>query len=354
MIQKFLLPILSLAGLLLAFHTVAQGERPTPAAPPAAEPAEAPFPRTIAGSGIVEAASQNIAIGTPLSGVIAEVPVVQSQSVAAGAILFRLDDREFRAEADVRRAILEAARAELAQLAALPRAEDLPPARARAESAEAWWRDAEAQLARARAIADARAISVEELERRAASEKAARANFAEARAELDKLVAGAWAPDLALARAQVARAEAQVAQIETQLERLVVRAPIDGVVLQVNARPGEFAQSGVLRDPLILFGSLARLHVRVDIDESEAWRLTPGAAARATVRGNRDLAAPLEFVRIDPYVVPKRSLTGDTSERVDTRVLQVIFSFDPAALPVYVGQQMDVFIEATAQPARGR
>jgi hypothetical protein len=58
------------------------------------------------------------------------------------------------------------------------------------------------------------------------------------------------------------------------------------------------------------------------------------------------MSVDLAFVRVDPYVVPKRSLTGDTSERVDTRVLQVIYGFDPSALQVFVGQQMDVFVDA--------
>jgi hypothetical protein len=88
------------------------------------------------------------------------------------------------------------------------------------------------------------------------------------------------------------------------------------------------------------------LHVRVDIDENDAWRLVPGAPARAFVRGNSRLSTELSFVRVEPYVVPKRSLTGDSTERVDTRVLQAVYSFDPKSLPVYVGQQMDVFIEA--------
>ena len=347
MIQRIIIPILAVLGLIFALYTVALGERPTPVAPPASLPALAPFRQTIAGAGIVESASQNIAIGTPISGLVASVSVVQNQSVKAGDILFQLDQREFAAEARVRRASLDASRSTLARLEALPRAEDLPPLKARMDSAEAWWKDAQAQLTRAQAIEDRRAISAEELSRRAASERAAHAALAEVRSEFDKLSAGAWAPDLAVAEAEVSRTEALVAQIETQLERLIVRAPIDGVVLQVNVRPGEFAQSGVLRDPLILFGSLARMHVRVDIDESEAWRLRVGAPASATVRGNRDLNTALEFVRVDPFVVPKRSLTGDTSERVDTRVLQVIYAFDPSALPVYVGQQMDVFIDAS-------
>jgi HlyD family secretion protein len=66
----------------------------------------------------------------------------------------------------------------------------------------------------------------------------------------------------------------------------------------------------------------------------------------AFVRVNRALETPVQFVRFEPYVVPKRSLTGDTTERVDTRVLQVLYQFHPGDLPVYVGQQMDVFIDA--------
>jgi hypothetical protein len=70
------------------------------------------------------------------------------------------------------------------------------------------------------------------------------------------------------------------------------------------------------------------------------------------MRGNRELQTPAQFVRFEPYVVPKRSLTGDTTERVDTRVLQVLYRFNRGDLPVYVGQQMDVFIEAPPIEAR--
>ncbi|MEY2746039.1 MAG: hypothetical protein RL112_1081, partial [Planctomycetota bacterium] len=130
------------------------------------------------------------------------------------------------------------------------------------------------------------------------------------------------------------------------LERTAVRSPIDGVVLQVEVRPGEYAPIGVAARPLLLLGDLSRLHVRVDIDESDAWRFKEGAGARAFVRGNRELAVDLEFVRSEPYVLPKRSLTGESTERVDTRVLQVVYAFDPARLPVRPGMQMDVFVDA--------
>src|SRR6516225_11269054 len=72
-------------------------------------------------------------------------------------------------------------------------------------------------------------------------------------------------------------------------------------------------------------GSVTPLHVRVDVDEHDAWRVRGGAPAAASPRGNGSIRIPLEFVRFEPYVVPKKSLTGDSTERVDTRVLQIIY-----------------------------
>jgi hypothetical protein len=117
-------------------------------------------------------------------------------------------------------------------------------------------------------------------------------------------------------------------------------------VLQVNVRPGEFAPAGVTPTPLMLFGAVTPLHVRVDIDEHEAYRVKRGAKAFAYLRGRKEINTELAFVRFEPYVIPKRSLTGESTERVDTRVLQVVYSFDRGSLPVYVGQQMDVYIQA--------
>ena len=89
----------------------------------------------------------------------------------------------------------------------------------------------------------------------------------------------------------------------------------------------------------------AAKHVRIDVDENDAWRIAPDAKANATIRGNRELATSLKFVRIEPYIVPKKSLTGENTERVDTRVLQIIYRFERPTFPVYTGQQVDVFIE---------
>ena len=82
------------------------------------------------------------------------------------------------------------------------------------------------------------------------------------------------------------------------------------------------------------------------MDENDAWRIKGHPDAEGVVRGNPSAKANLKFVRIEPYVIPKKSLTGDTTERVDTRVLQIIYSLEGSSLPIFVGQQMDIFISA--------
>ena len=104
--------------------------------------------------------------------------------------------------------------------------------------------------------------------------------------------------------------------------------------------------AAVVSTPLILMGNIDPLYVRVDVDENDAHRMRPDASATANPRGDPARTIALKFVRIEPFVIPKRSLTGDTTERVDTRVLQVLYSFDRAQAPyVWPGQQMDVHID---------
>jgi multidrug resistance efflux pump len=230
--------------------------------------------------------------------------------VKCGQPLFKLDVRQLQADLAARQADLEVAQTQVKVDSAL-------------------FDDAKQQLDFAETLSDKRAISSEELAKRRYASVAAQAR-------------------LEAAAAQVAAASAQVKSVETQIERSTVRAPIDGEVLQVKIHVGEYAPAGVTVTPLVLLGRLKPLNIRVDVDEHEAWRVNPGAKAVATVRGNADLRTPVSFVRFEPFVLPKKSLTGDSTERVDTRVLQVIYRVDNGALPLFVGQQMDVYIEAPA------
>jgi multidrug efflux pump subunit AcrA (membrane-fusion protein) len=350
MITRILLPVLAVLGLLLGLGMTRQSARQPPAAQPVAEPARSPYASYVAGAGLIEAATENIAVGASVAGVVSAMHVAVGDALRAGDALFTIDDREAVAERDMRAAELAAAGAQLERLRSLPRAEDVPPIRARVAETEAALADARTRLALAQAVHDARAVSVEELSRRSNAVAEAEALHAASSAELERLLAGAWGPDLAVAQAQADAARSALRAAEVQLERLVVRAPVDGAVLQVKLRVGEYAPSGVSATPLLLMGALVPLHVRVDVDENDAWRVAERADAVGFARGNAALSVPHRFVRIEPYVVPKRSLTGESTERVDPRVLQVVFAFDRGELPLYVGQQLDVFIAAPPLP----
>jgi multidrug efflux pump subunit AcrA (membrane-fusion protein) len=271
------------------------------------------FPSTVAAVGLVEASTENISIGTPLPGVVDRVFVTAGQTVKAGEPLFALDVRHLRADLDVRQ-------------------QALAVARARAEVARARLDDLQKQLEFAEQVKDKRAISLEERTRRNSAVQTEAAELQEA-------------------EAQIAAARAQARAVEVELERSVVRSPIDAEVLQVKVRAGEFAPAAATSNPLVLLGRSKPLHVRVDVDEHEGWRVRPGADGVGHLRGNAEVKSPLRFVRFEPFVVPKRSLTGDSTERVDTRVLQVIYRIERDDLPLFVGQQLDVFIDA--RPAGG-
>jgi HlyD family secretion protein len=350
--KRYALPILAGVSLLFAVSwTLAERPVRRPSEPPAPPP-ETTSARTVAAVGLVEPGTENIALSCAVSGLVTSLYVKAGDRVHSGQKLFSIDDRDLLADLAVKRAALDNARAQLAKLEAAPRPEELPPAEAKVAEAKAQAGDAEVQMRLIDSVADLRAVKREDVLRRRLAYEAAQARLAQAEKDLALLKAGTWAPDLAIARTQVEQAEAAVRQDEVNLERLITRAPMDGVILQNKVRLGQFAQCGPLADPLMIFGGGREVHVRADVDEEDAWRVKAGEPAVAHVRGNSRNTYPLEFVRFEPYVIAKQSLTGNATERVDTRVLQAIYRFRDRNVPVFNGQQMDVFISVAA-PAQG-
>jgi multidrug resistance efflux pump len=342
---KLGLSALSLGMIALATMHTLYAQRTPPPSGPVVEPVHSPFDRCIAGAGLVEAQTENIAIGSPHAGVVVGVLVRADQRVAVGTPLFRLDDRHLQAELKVRRASVAVARARVAQLEQEPRREQVPIKEARVREAQATLAKHEDLIQRARRLYSARAVNDEELVQHQQGCQVARAQLAQAEAELELLRAGAWEPDKAMARAQLAEAETLAAQTETELERLTVRAPISGQVLKVNLRVGEYVNNAREQSALLVMGDLEHLHVRVDVDEADIPRLDSAARARGYLRGRPGEAYDLTFVRVEPEVIVKKSLTGSPKEREDTRVLQVIYRVEHRDRRSYVGQQMDIFIE---------
>jgi multidrug resistance efflux pump len=202
------------------------------------------------------------------------------------------------------------------------------------------------------------AISQREVTRRRNTERSAQARLEEARARIVqleeelKLIAAPNGATLAVDEAAVEQARRMLETAEIDLGLLDVRAPINATVLQVNVRPGEFAFAGTVVTPLIILGNLDPLHVRVDIDEGDVSRFSPAATAYASLRGQPNERMQLKFVRVEPIIVPKRSLTGAAGERVDTRVLRVIYALPSDSGQAFSGQQVDVFIESVGRRAQ--
>lgn len=315
-LQRLILPTLAAGCLLFAISAVIRPER-TRAEPPAVPPT-ATYASTVAGLGTIEPRSELIAVATEVPGVIRNVLVQPGDLVSAGQPLFRLDGRA-------------------AQAAVLTAQAEAVSAVAAARQAEVALADERQRLSLFDAVDDERALSSDELERRRFAVRRAEAALAQARASADAA--------RALARARA-----------VDLERLTVSAPISGRIFRVDVRPGEYAAAGAASSPLIAMGDDTRLHVRAEFDEADASRLRAGAPAYGTLRGQAERRVPLTLVRIEPQVVEKRALSGG-SERVDTRVVEAIYAFDPGSTPAYLGQRMDVFVEATTsrtqRPADG-
>lgn len=315
--SRKILPVIALIGLIFAAVFIWRGLPDRELAEPDKEPpraqGELADSARVAGAGVVEPSSEIIDIGTALSGLVTDLRVQPGDYVEKGQPLFVVDDRAVRSR------ITEAGAA-------------INEARAAIEEAQTARRTAQQQLQLYRQVEDAAAVSRAEV----------------IRAEGDAAAANSR---LKLAQARLSAAQASAGSARTELGRLTVRAPIAGEILAVNIRPGEFVSTmGGNSQPFIRMGQTRPLYIRVDIDEAEAPRIDLGKDAVVSPRGAADQQVKASFVRAEPLVVPKTSLTNSASERVDVRVLQVLYQLPAPAegqnALFRVGQQIDAFIPA--------
>jgi multidrug efflux pump subunit AcrA (membrane-fusion protein) len=346
-LTQIVLPLAGLGLLVFAGWYVARTRPVLNNPPPPIEPARSPYSDTLAAAGIVEAQTENIAVGSATPGVVVEVLVKVGDIVQAGQPLFRLDDRQLQGDLALKRAAVSKSKSELIKLEAEPRKEKIPALVAQVEEARSLLEIEKDSLARAEETFARKITTEQDIVQKRQTAAYAQSHLNKSQADLDLMKAGSWQYDRDVAAAAIGAAEAELAKTEIEIERLVVRALVAGEVLQVNVRPGEFVGTPP-GQPLVMLGNTERLHVRVDIAEFDIPRFRTDFPATAMPRGNLQMRYPLRFFRVHPFVVPKKSLTGDNTERVDTRVLQVIYEFDPTGLPpLFVGQQVEVFIDAT-------
>jgi HlyD family secretion protein len=355
--RAILLPLISLAMVALTVQHITARQQPIPKTEPAIEPPRSGFEQTVAATGIVEPRTENISIGSHLSGVVARVFVRVGDKVAPGMPLFEIDTRQIDSEIRIRESKLRSAQEQLARLIAMPRPEDVPLMEAQRREAEATVAQNTDTHARTVRLQGSGATTEEQVVQAKLKLDASRAQLDRFRADELRLKAGSWKADTSVSRAAVEMAQTDLDWAKNERSRHRVVAPkvtalsgdsIEFDVLQVSIRPGEYV-STPSSQTLMILGDSAQRHVRVDIDEHDIPRYSQRARAYGRVRGDGGARSPLTFVRIEPFVIPKKSLTGDATERVDTRVLQALYRIDGTSSAPFIGQQMDVFIEVTAR-----
>ncbi len=257
--------------------------------------AQTSYKSEVAGIGVVEPQSEIIKIGTNISGIVTQIYVNVGDKIFKNDSLFTVDDREAKANLHLKKAQIVSAKIDAAQK--------------------------RSEFEMYRSIPDKRAYSKDEFNKKKSAYE--------------------------IAEQKVKEAQAEIALSEVIIEKSTTKSPIDGEILKLDIRTGEYAQSGVLVTPLMLIGDLSKLHLRVEIDESQISKISSQNKAVGYLRGNPKVKVPLTFIRIEPNVVPKVSISGTNDQKIDSRVLQVIYSFEnDENNKIFVGQQMDVYIEA--------
>lgn len=344
-IRYIAIPAVSIAGIGLVAYTVSVQVPRVPVAPMTVTPPKSPFDVRISGIGTVLPASDVVSVGTAVAGVVEEVAVNEGQSVKKGDLLFRIDSRQTRAELEVAKARHAVAQGQFDGVKALPRSTALQEANAVLSAARAQLVDAQGRLDRLEELGANSATSRNERPRLEYELAVAHSSVDKAQAQFDTVKQGAWPEDLAVARAQADVALAEVRRLETQIERESVRSPMDATILYVDIDAGEHVVPGSVQQ-IVALGVLDPLHIRVQLDEMDAWRFSSSAKAVAIPRGGAPGSFDLKYVRMAPLVIPKHLLSGDSAERIDVRVMEVEYELpNPSSMSMLPGQIVDVFIE---------
>jgi len=351
--------IFATLGILAGIATAYVFGIKKPSLPPAFDPAANPYVSGIYAEGIIESAQtsgENTNMYPEVAGTVKEILVSEGEQVKAGQPMLHIDDSIQRATAEQQGSQAEAARAVLEELKAQPRKENLEVTRAQVIAAEAAVKMASDTLEKDQTAyeMDPRAVSKDSLDSAINSAAMAKANFLVTQKQYELTKAGAWSFDVQNQERQQHALEKAFAASSALLGKYTLRAPRDGVVMSINTIVGNYVSPQGSYDaytqgasPVIVIGSApSSLHVRCYIDEILVPRLHLSSTMKAqmSVRGS-NVKIPLEFVRVQPYVSPKIELSDQRQERVDVRVLPVIFRIvKPENVNLYQGELVDVYI----------
>jgi HlyD family secretion protein len=300
--------------------------------------------------GRVEPPSGIIKVAPATMGIVSKVLVKVNDTVFSGEPLILLNDDEIQARYAAAEAQVGMRRRLRNEQAATGKAND----RRIVEDSVA---DAETAVFDAQMVVDKAAVQWRSSGVPTAALTSARAALVRAQEDLAKRQAqlrGLDAPLLTPNEAQVVSARGDLALARVNLEKLKIRAPIDGTILQLNINPGELATPSALQ-PVLSIANLTTLNVRAELDERDVSEIKLGQAAsvRAAAFPGKEFAGTV--TSIAPVVEPSRLGARGASNRTDVDVVEVVVKLTQPG-PLTTGMKVDVYFSpekaADNRPAR--
>lgn len=324
---RYLLLALPLAGggLIYAATGPAAGGTPATEATPLRAGLTQAAPTLIA-PGRIEPDRDPVKLAFEAQGRIVEIRVDEGDTVVAGQVLARLDDRMARARLAAAEAGLAQARARHDLARRGPRREDIHAAQADAEAATAAAAHRGAEQARSERLGALGAVATAVVDADDAAARVATAQASAATARATSLARGTRSEQVAEAAAAVALGQAEVAAAQVALDQMSLLAPHAGVIVRRTAEVGALVTL-MAPAPVLTLADLDTLEIRAEIDEADLSSIAVGKAAYATADAFGTRQFPVEIVRLTRELGRKQTRDDDPRARVDTRVLEVIARF---------------------------
>jgi HlyD family secretion protein len=301
-------------------------------------------PLMVAGPGRVEPASEDIKIGSELSGRLKVVNVEEGDAIRRGQVLAELENADYRAQVESARANVIAKQVVLRKVINGARRQERDEALSSVSEAKAVMENAKSELHRRQELFSAGVVSREEMERYAREADVAQAKY-EAAVQQHALVDDhAREEDQSFAEADLNLAQAQLDEAQARYDKTFIRSPIDGSVLRKHHRSGEsVSNSSTVPDPILTIGDRKTLRVRVDVDETDVSKVNVGQRAYVTADAFGKQKFWGHVVRVGQQLGPKNVRTDEPTEKVDTKILETLVELDPGShLPD--GLRVDAFI----------
>lgn len=242
-----------------------------------------------------EADATRIDIAARVDGRVSQRPVSRGENVAAGQLLYEIDNPELLAKLHEAEAGLAVAVAQLAHIEAGTRAEVVAQRKAAVDSADANLTLAEQTYGRVKELTASGNATLQRLDEVTNSLRVAQRSVDEAKLAYQEALNGYTPEEHGIAHANVVKAQASVDTIKAQANELVVKAPINAQVYQIGEELGEYVSPGV---PLLSLIDLSDLWLRFDLREDLVKGLKVGdrLQMRVPALGDRLITAEVRLI----------------------------------------------------------